>query len=147
MNAFIHQKKGPALWKEAFRSATRFKKALLKETLLFPPFLPPSVHGKKWEKEHTSSIMEDPAFFALSPKEDWHGFTNLSEKACLLDPCKILITTGTFSNHREHSIPAPLLSAYLEGRGITPEKSDFYTLLFLVEPGDTKKNTDTSSPA
>lgn len=139
MNAFIHQKKGPALWEEAFRSATRFKKALLKETLLFPPFLPPSVHGKKWEKEHTSSIMEDPAFFALSPKEDWHGFTNLSEKACLLDPCKILITTGTFSNHREHSIPAPLLSAYLEGRGITPEKSDFYTLLFLAEPGDTKK--------
>ncbi|WP_299145692.1 ornithine decarboxylase [uncultured Dialister sp.] len=139
MNAFIHKEKGTALWQEAFRAATRLKKAILKETTLFTPFLPPSVHGRKWEAAKTSSIMEDPAFFSLSPDESWHGFDGPSAGASLLDPCKVLLTTGTFSEKRAHSIPAPLLSSYLESRGITPEKSDFYTLLLLAEPGDTKK--------
>lgn len=88
--------------------------------------------------------MEDAAFFTLSPDETWHGFDGPAADLCLLDPCKILLTTGTFSESRKHSIPAPLLSAYLESKGITPEKSDFYTLLFLAEPGDTKRNTSTS---
>ena len=139
MNAFIHKEKGAILWKKAFRSATRFKKALLKETTLFHPFLPPLVHGRKWEKEKTSVLMEDDAFFTLGPDETWHGFDGSAADLCLLDPCKILLTTGTFSESRKHAIPAPLLSAYLESKGITPEKSDFYTLLFLAEPGDTKK--------
>lgn len=139
MNAFIHEKRGGALWKEAFRSAVRLKKAILKETSLFPPFLPPLVHGRKWESEKTPSIMEDDAFFSLSPEKSWHGFDGPAAASSLLDPCKVLLTTGSFSEKREHSVPAPLLSAYLESRGITPEKSDFYTLLFLVEPGDSRK--------
>ncbi len=139
MNAFMHKEKGAILWKKAFQSATRFKKALLKDTTLFSPFLPPLVHGRKWEEEKTRTLMEDAAFFTLGPDETWHGFDGSAADLCLLDPCKILLTTGTFSESRKRSIPAPLLSAYLESKGITPEKSDFYTLLFLAEPGDTKK--------
>lgn len=139
MNSFIHRKKGLLLWEKAFRSAVRFKKMLLNKTTLFHPFLPPVVHGKKWQDWDTEAIMKDPAFFTLAEDAPWHGFGSIDEKNCLLDPCKTLLITGTFSEKQEHSIPAPLLSAFLETKGITPEKSDFYTLLFLAEPGDRMK--------
>ena len=74
MNAFMHKEKGAILWKKAFQSATRFKKALLKDTTLFRPFLPPLVHGRKWEEEKTRTLMEDAAFFTPGPDETWHGF-------------------------------------------------------------------------
>lgn len=139
MNAFLHSRRGAALWEKAFRSSVNLRKRLLTETSLFRPFLPPTVHGKRWEEADTSEIMKDKAFFTLDPKEAWHGFRDFAKDAYLLDPCKVLVTTGTFSDSRADSIPAPLVSLYLQGEGITPEKSDFYTLLFLVEPGDSEK--------
>lgn len=142
MNALIHQKKGKELWKKAFALAAEFKKKLLKESSLFIPFLPPEVHGKKWEEGNTEAIMEDASYFSLSTKDSWHGFSDMEDNMYLLDPCKILLTTGTFSSGRKDSIPAHLLSAFLETRNITPEKSDFYTILFLTEPGDKEKKYD-----
>lgn len=131
MNAFIHQKKGKDLWEKAFRSAIGLKKRLRKETEFFKPFLPEKVDGKDWADFDTETIMKDPAFFTGNKEM---GFQ--SSSLVTLDPCKTLITTGSFTDE-SHSIPAPLVSSYLESRGITPEKSDFYTLLFLNEPGDT----------
>ena len=139
MNAFLHSRKGPALWEKAFQNSVELRKKLLRKTSLFHPFLPPLVHGKRWEESDTSEIMKDRAYFTLDPKEDWHGFHDFDEDAFLLDPCKVLITTGTFSDSRPDSVPAPLVSLYLQEQGITPEKSDFYTLLFLAEPGDSQK--------
>lgn len=139
MNAFLHSQRGPGLWEKAFRRSVDLRKKLLKETTLFRPFLPPFVHGRRWEEGRTSDIMKDSAYFALDPKEQWHGFQGFDGDAFLLDPCKVLITTGTFSDERADSLPSPLVSLYLQEQGITPEKSDFYTLLFLAEPGDSEK--------
>lgn len=136
MNAFIHQKKGKELWEKAFRSSIELKKRLLKETEFFKPFLPKKVQRKNWEDYGTETIMKDPAFFTVNEKMGFH-----SSSLVTLDPCKTLITTGSFSDEN-HSIPAPLVSSYLESKGITPEKSDFYTLLFLNEPGDTEEKLE-----
>lgn len=138
MNAFIHRKKGKEIWAKAFHSATELKKKLLWETKFFKPFLPDKVYGKKWEDYDTETIMHDISFFTPDEKM---GFTKLSSSFVTLDPCKTLIITGSFTDNC-HSIPAPLVSLYLESLGITAEKSDFYTLLFLNEPGDTSEKTD-----
>lgn len=128
MNAYLHQKKGTALWQKAAITATELKKSILKRCRFLRPFTASMVRDAFWETYPAEDILSDPAFFAISPKDTWHGFSHIAENLYLTDPCKVLLTTGP--------LPAPLLSHWLERHHVTAEKSDFHTLLFLVEPSD-----------
>lgn len=134
MNAYLHQKKGKALWQKAAITTTELKKSILKHCRLLRPFTAPMVRDAFWEAHPTEDILSDPAFFAISPKDTWHGFSHIAENLYLTDPCKVLLTTGP--------LPAPLLSHWLESRRVTVEKSDFHTLLFLVEPSDRQEKCE-----
>lgn len=134
MNAYLHKKKGKALWQKAAITATELKKSILKRCRLLRPFTAPMVRAASWEAHPTEEILSDPAFFAISPKDTWHGFSHIAENLYLTDPCKVLLTTGP--------LPAPLLSHWLESRHVTVEKSDFHTLLFLVEPSDRQQKCE-----
>lgn len=134
MNAYLHQKKGKALWQKAAITATELKKSILKRCRLLRPFTAPMVRAASWEAHPTEDILADPAFFAISPKDTWHGFSHIAENLYLTDPCKVLLTTGP--------LPAPLLSHWLENHHVTVEKSDFHTLLFLIEPSDRQKKCE-----
>lgn len=134
MNAYLHQKKGKELWQEAAITATELKKSILKRCCLLRPFTAPMVRDASWEAHPAEEILSDPAFFAISPKDTWHGFSHIAENLYLTDPCKVLLVTDP--------LPAPLLSHFLESRHVTVEKSDFHTLLFLVEPSDRKEKCE-----
>lgn len=134
MNAYLHQKKGKALWQKAAITATELKKSILKRCRLLRPFTAPMVRAASWEAHPAEDILADPAFFAISPKDTWHGFSHIAENLYLTDPCKVLLTTGP--------LPAPLLSHWLESRRVTVEKSDFHTLLFLIEPSDRQEKCE-----
>ena len=134
MNAYLHQKKGRELWQKAAITATELKKSILKRCRLLRPFTAPMVRAASWETHPTEEILSAPAFFAISPKDTWHGFSHIAENLYLTDPCKVLLTTGP--------LPAPLLSHWLESRHVTVEKSDFHTLLFLVEPSDRQQKCE-----
>lgn len=134
MNAYLHQKKGRELWQKAAITATELKKSILKRCRFLRPFTASMVHDASWEAHPTEDILADPAFFAISPKDTWHGFSHIAENLYLTDLCKVLLTTGP--------LPAPLLSLWLESRRVTVEKSDFHTLLFLVEPSDRQQKCE-----
>lgn len=134
MNAYLNQKKGKALWQKAAIAATELKKSILKRCRLLRPFTAPMVRDASWEAHPTEEILADPAFFAIFPKDTWHGFSHIAENLYLTDPCKVLLTTGP--------LPAPLLSHWLESRHVTVEKSDFHTLLFLIEPSDRQEKCE-----
>ncbi len=134
MNAYLHQKKGKELWQKAAITATELKKSILKRCRFLRPFTASMVRDAFWETYPTEDILSDPAFFAISPKDAWHGFSHIAENLYLTDPCKVLLTTGP--------LPAPLLSHWLESRHVTVEKSDFHTLLFLIEPSDRKEKCE-----
>lgn len=134
MNAYLHQKKGRELWQKAAITATELKRSILKRCRLLRPFTAPMVRAASWEAYPTEEILSNPAFFAISPKDTWHGFSHIAENLYLTDPCKVLLTTGP--------LPAPLLSHWLESRHVTAEKSDFHTLLFLVEPSDRQEKCE-----
>ena len=134
MNAYLHQKKGKALWQKAAITATELKKSILKCCRFLRPFTASMVRDAFWETYPTEDILSAPAFFAISPKDTWHGFSHIAENLYLTDPCKVLLTTG--------ALPAPLLSHWLESRHVTVEKSDFHTLLFLIEPSDRKEKCE-----
>lgn len=134
MNAYLHQKKGKELWQEAAITATELKRSIRKRCRFLRPFTAPTVRAASWDAHPAEEILSDPAFFAISPKDTWHGFSHIAESLYLTDPCKVLLVTDP--------LPAPLLSHFLENRHVTVEKSDFHTLLFLIEPGDTKEKQE-----
>lgn len=134
MNAYLHQKKGKELWQKAAITATELKKSILKRCRFLRPFTTSMVRDAFWETYPTEDILSDPAFFAISAKDTWHGFSHIAENLYLTDPCKVLLTTGP--------LPAPLLSHWLESRHVTVEKSDFHTLLFLIEPSDQQEKCE-----
>ena len=79
--------------------------------------------------------------WTLAPGADWHGFGDLAEGYCLLDPIKVTLLTPGIDSHgtlAPWGIPAELVSRFLETRGIVVEKTGDYTLLFLFSIGITR---------
>ncbi len=77
----------------------------------------------------------------LQPDAYWHGFDGLVEDYVLIDPIKVTLLTPGLSisgEMVERGIPAAVLSKFLWTRGITVEKTNLYSVLFLFSMGITK---------
>lgn len=86
-------------------------------------------------------LCTDPECWILHPGEQWHGFGDVEEGYCMLDPIKVSVTTpGVMpdSSLADRGIPAALLTAYLDNKGIIVEKTTDFTILFLFSMGITK---------
>jgi len=86
-------------------------------------------------------LVRDPQAWVLRPGEAWHGFAGLEDGYCMLDPIKVSVVTPGMTAAgvmAETGIPATLLTAYLDGRGIVAEKTTDFTILFLFSLGVTK---------
>ncbi|WEH39208.1 Orn/Lys/Arg decarboxylase N-terminal domain-containing protein [Streptomyces sp. AM 2-1-1] len=83
----------------------------------------------------------EPTCWQLEPGADWHGFPDLDDGYCMLDPVKVTVTcpgvdaTGQVAGR---GIPARILTAYLADRGVVVEKTDTYSTLILFSMGITK---------
>lgn len=90
------------------------------------------------EEEHLASC---PDCWVLKPGDSWHGFGELEENYCMLDPIKVSITTPGVRRDgelEEWGIPASVLTAYLDEDGIVVEKTADFSILFLFSIGITK---------
>ncbi|PWK87431.1 ornithine decarboxylase /response regulator receiver protein [Lentzea atacamensis] len=86
-------------------------------------------------------LRTEPGCWTLAPGADWHGFEGMEDGYCLLDPIKVSITcpgVDAAGHVAETGIPARIVTAYLETRGIVVEKTDAYTCLILFSMGITK---------
>ncbi|PHX41635.1 arginine decarboxylase [Pseudomonas sp. NZIPFR-PS5] len=86
-------------------------------------------------------LKTDPNCWVLHPNEVWHGFGDIEDGYCMLDPIKVSILSpgmGDDGNLLDFGIPACLLSAYLGHQGIIVEKTTDFTILFLFSIGITK---------
>ncbi|MFQ9935552.1 MAG: arginine decarboxylase [Phascolarctobacterium faecium] len=70
----------------------------------------------------------------------WHGFGDIEDGYCMLDPIKVSITTPGIGPDGlgKMGVPASILSAYLTANGIIPEKTTDFTVLMLFSIGITK---------
>jgi arginine decarboxylase len=86
-------------------------------------------------------LVSDPNCWVLHPGDAWHGFPDLEDGYCMLDPIKVSLVTpgvnpdGSFASR---GIPATLVTAYLDAVGIVVEKTTDFTILFLFSIGVTK---------
>ncbi len=88
-----------------------------------------------------SLLATDARAWLLQPGQDWHGFPDLAEGDCMLDPIKVSIVTpgmGRDGSLQVFGIPAAVLAAYLDNLGIVVEKTTDFTSLFLFSMGITR---------
>ncbi len=88
-----------------------------------------------------AKLKSDPNCWVLHPGEVWHGFGDIEDGYCMLDPIKVSILTpgmGDDGQLLDFGIPACVVSAYLGRQGIVVEKTTDFTLLFLFSIGITK---------
>ncbi|MBS1241011.1 MAG: arginine decarboxylase, partial [Gemmatimonadetes bacterium] len=86
-------------------------------------------------------LAREPDAWVLHPGEGWHGFGDIEDGYCMLDPIKVSIVTPGVADKGgldKWGIPATLLTAYLHRRGVEVEKTTDFTILFLFSIGITK---------
>ena len=86
-------------------------------------------------------LATDPSCWVLHPGESWHGFDEIPDGWCMLDPIKFgIVCPGMKTNGQldAKGIPADLVTAYLGRNGIVPSRTTDHMVLFLFSVGITK---------
>ena len=146
---------GRDLTDDAIKEAVYFRKTLARihqemkkaGTWFFNVWQPDSVtnplNGQKvpFYEAEDDLLIKNPDCWVLNPNDSWHGFKGLQDDYVMLDPIKVSITTpGVMPDGSlaDFGIPATLLTAYLDSKGIVVEKTTDFTCLFLFSFGVTK---------
>ncbi|MGD9021412.1 MAG: Orn/Lys/Arg decarboxylase N-terminal domain-containing protein [Lysobacterales bacterium] len=107
----------------------------------FGMWQPDQVDGTDFAGVDPQKLATRSDAWLLKPGESWHGFGDLGEDYCMLDPIKATVLTPGLSLEGEYEgmgIPAPLVSSFLSSRGIVVEKTEPYSFLILFSVGITK---------
>lgn len=141
VNARIHDGvAGRKLWLDCVKVGIDARKALRSRCTQIRPFIPDTIEGRPWEDYPTEQIAHERRFFACDSGARWHAFERYVDGQYLIDPCKLLLTTpgvdAATGEYTAFGVPAGLLAHYLRAQGIIPEKSDLYSILFLLTPAE-----------
>ena len=145
---------GEALTQEVIVEAVDFRLALAKVHAafakkgewFFSPWNAPTITDASgaevpFVQASREQLTTDPACWTLKPGDKWHGFEQLEDEWCLLDPIKAGILApgmGDDGNLLESGIPAAMVTAYLGERGIVPSRTTDFMVLCLFSIGVTK---------
>ena len=146
---------GEALTGDAIREAVAFRRMLArlcnefaqKSDWFFDAWQPETVDDAASGKSipffevNEDRLATDPSCWVLKPNAPWHGFGDIEDGYCLLDPIKVSIVTpgvAVSGGLLESGIPAAIVTAYLDQQGIVVEKTNDFTILFLFSIGITK---------
>jgi arginine decarboxylase len=146
---------GPTLTNESIEEAVAFRQTMgrvhrefaQKRDWFFKTWNAESVKqkksGKKVRFEDASAkwLATDSECWVLHPGETWHGFGDLEDGYCMLDPIKVSIITPGVADKGgldKSGIPASLVTSYLHYRGVEVEKTTDFTILVLFSIGITK---------
>jgi arginine decarboxylase len=145
---------GPTLTGESIQEAVAFRQTICrvhrqfaeKGEWFFRTWNADSVKGAKarktrFEEASPEQLATDPQCWVLHPGETWHGFGDLEDDYCMLDPIKVSVVTPGVADKGgldKRGIPASLVTSYLHYRGVEVEKTTDFTILFLFSIGITK---------
>lgn len=141
VNAQIMKDSGYDLLNKALNAAVRFRSAVRRAGERYAKkgewwFTP-------WQPER-KRLELDPKDWRLKSGDKWTGMDISEEDDFVLDPLKVtLLTPGVNADASmtDFGVPACVVKKYLQARGVIPEKTGFYNLLFLFAPGVSTERT------
>lgn len=148
-------KSGKALTTDAIKEAISFRQTVArlnreyasKNDWFFNIWQPDTVMDKQSGRQipffeaDSDMLATTSECWVLKPNDKWHGFGDLEEDYCMLDPIKVSVTTPGITADgvlADIGIPAAVLTAYLDAKGIVVEKTTDFTALFLFSIGVTR---------
>jgi lysine decarboxylase/arginine decarboxylase len=152
-SAMMEAPSGQILTSESIEEAVAFRQVisrmhhqmLSKNQWFFTCWQPPSVQvggtSVAFHDVDPLTLKTEPDCWILHPNEVWHGFGDIEDGYCMLDPIKVSVLSpgmGDDGNLLDDGIPACVLTAYLGQQGIVVEKTTDFTILFLFSIGITK---------
>jgi lysine decarboxylase/arginine decarboxylase len=155
--AAMMDQSGELLTSESIREAIEFRQTVMsyhrdfarRGGWFFTTWNPPFVGGSQGSDDADRVPFADAPLdllattqecWALRPGDAWHGYRDLVDGYAMLDPIKVSVVTPGLTEDggfEAEGIPAAVFSAYLRARGIVPEKTTDFTVLFLFSLGVT----------
>ncbi|MBA1245231.1 Orn/Lys/Arg family decarboxylase [Pseudomonas japonica] len=152
-SAMMEAPSGQILTTESIEEAVAFRQVISRmnselaghDDWFFTCWQPPTVavggQAVPFHEADPATLKTDPNCWVLHPNEVWHGFGDIEDGYCMLDPIKVSVLSPGMGDDGElqgFGIPACVLSAYLGHQGIVVEKTTDFTILFLFSIGITK---------
>ncbi len=100
-------------------------------------------NGRKmaFEDAPAKLLCHNQAPWVLKPGDKWHGFDDIADDWCMLDPIKVSILTpgmGEDGKLEKNGVPAALVNAWFNRFGIVPTRVTDFQVMFLFSIGITK---------
>jgi arginine decarboxylase len=145
---------GRSLTQEVIDEAVDFRQAVgrvrrefgKKKDWFFKPWNVESVKGpggKKvaFEDAPPELLAERQEPWILRPGDTWHGFEDIADDWCMLDPIKVSILSpgmGEDGKLEKTGVPAALVNAWFNRFGIVPTRVTDFQVMFLFSIGITR---------
>lgn len=98
-------------------------------------------HEVPFEHMPQGELVHNPEHWKLRSNSNWHGFGDIDDDWCMLDPIKVTLVApgiGQDGQYQGWGIPAAIVTKFLDTRSIVVEKTGDYIMLFLFSMGVTK---------
>jgi arginine decarboxylase len=146
---------GRSLTQEAIEEAVDFRQAVgrirnsfaKKKDWFFKPWNVETVKGTArggrvpFEDAPTEFLCSHQEPWVLHPGDSWHGFHDIEDDWCMLDPVKVSILApgmGDDGKLEKTGVPAALINAHFNRFGIVPTRVTDFQIMFLFSIGITK---------
>ena len=154
-SAMMDGSSGRSLTQEAIEEAVDFRQVVGrmwrtfadKKDWFFKPWntetVKNSANGNKvpFEDAPASLLCHSQEPWVLKPGDKWHGFGDIADDWCMLDPIKVSLLTpgmGDDGKLEKNGVPAALVNAWFNRFGIVPTRVTDFQVMFLFSIGITR---------
>ena len=128
-------------WRACIRNSSRRRSGSSRRGIADEVTRPEAGKRIPFHEASAEQLATDPNCWVLHPGESWHGFDDLPDGWCMLDPIKFGIVCPGMKDDGQldkQGIPADIVTAYLGRHGIVPSRTTDHMVLFLFSIGVTK---------
>ena len=122
-------------WEEAMRKGIRFRKTLNQKSKLFK-----TLNAQEINEKSEQELMDNLSYWKMEETDDWHGFKGIAKDEAIISPLKLTVVCPGINlatgKYEKTGIPGKVIGEYLTEKRVITCKSDLYSTLFLLTPGE-----------
>ncbi|WP_195311761.1 putative ornithine decarboxylase [Ligilactobacillus salivarius] len=129
-------------WEEAMKKGIRFRKTLNQKSKLFK-----TLNAQEINEKSEQELMDNLSYWKMEETDDWHGFKGIAKDEAIISPLKLTVVCPGINlatgKYEETGIPGKIIGEYLTEKRVITCKSDLYSTLFLLTPGERDADLET----
>ncbi|MBL1069823.1 putative ornithine decarboxylase [Ligilactobacillus salivarius] len=136
VNTALAKGKAPKKWwEEAMKKGIRFRKTLNQKSKLFK-----TLNAQEINEKSEQELMDNLSYWKMEETDDWHGFKGIAKDEAIISPLKLTVVCPGINlatgKYEKTGIPGKVIGEYLTEKRVITCKSDLYSTLFLLTPGE-----------